>query len=73
LQWTATIPKNFLGQSEVNVSPSSGRLESRHTTSITITNRSFIAPHQDSVSFQPAAGSQGGAAAVVQFDAAGCG
>jgi hypothetical protein len=70
LQWTATIPKNFLGQSEVSASPSSGRLESRRTVSITITNRSLV-PHQDSVSFQPA-NSEGGAAAVVQFDAS-CG
>jgi len=70
LQWTAAIPTNFLGQDEVSVSPSSGRLESQRTVSITITNRSIFS-HQDSVSFQ-SADSEGGAPAVVQFDAS-CG
>jgi len=70
LEWTATIPSNF-GLPEVSVSPSSGGLESGHTTSITITNRTFLGSHQDSVSFQ-SADSEGGAPAVVQFDAS-CG
>jgi hypothetical protein len=70
LQWTAAIPTNFLGQNEVRVSPTSGRLDSRRTVSITITNLSIIS-HQDAVSFQPA-NSEGGTPAVVQFDAS-CG
>src|SRR5258707_15697254 len=71
LEWTATIP-SYLRLAEVSVTPSSGELESGRHTTITITNRSFIAPHQDSVSFQPA-DPEAGAPALVQFDAAGCG
>lgn len=70
LDWTATIPTNFLGQPEVSLSSRSGELDAGRHTTITITNRSLVS-HQDAVRFQPA-DSEGGAPAVVHYDAS-CG
>lgn len=70
LEWTAQVSsQGFFSPSPVRVSPSSGELESGHSTSITIQNSSFnFTEQQGQIEFASQGNSNAGNAATVYFD-----